>query len=79
MYNNDSSEKNKSHPNEIDYWKKRPFHNTHIGKPKNIDLLSELLCHEELYVIKIYHAFRGYAMSYKSWIRTESINSVRSR
>ena len=51
--------------------KKRPFHDTHIEKPKlkplkNIDLLSELPCHEELNVIEIYHAFRGYAMSYKS-------------
>ena len=60
----------KSHPDVADYFKELPFCNKHIEKPrvkhlKNIDLLSELLFHEELNVIKTNHAFRGYAMSYK--------------
>ena len=36
-----------------------------VKRLKNIDLLSELPLFEELNVIKINHAFRGYAMSYK--------------
>ena len=37
----------KSHPDVVDYFKKLPFYNKHIKKPKikrlkNIDLLSEL-------------------------------------
>ena len=32
---------------------------------KNVDLLSKLHFYEELNVIKTYHAFRGYEMSYK--------------
>ena len=37
----------KSHPDVVDYFKKVPFYNKHIKKPKikrlkNIDLLSEL-------------------------------------
>ena len=62
--------KTKSHPDVLDYFKKLPFYNKNIGKPKikrlkNIDLLSELPFYEELNVIKTNHAFRGYAMSYK--------------
>ena len=58
------------HPHVVDYFKKLPFYNKHIEKPKikrlkNIDLLSELPFYEELNVIKTNHAFRGYAMSYK--------------
>ena len=36
-----------------------------IKRLKNIDLLSELPFYEDLNVIKINLAFRGYAMSYK--------------
>ena len=62
--------KTKSHPGVVDYFKEIPFYNKHFEKPKikrlkNIDLLSELPFYEELNVIKINHAFRGYAMSYK--------------
>ena len=54
----------------IDYFKKLPFYNKHIKKPKvkglkNVGLLSELRFYEELNVIKTDHAFRGYAISYK--------------
>ena len=50
--------------------KKSPFTISTLKKPKvkrlkNTDLLSELPLFEELNVIKINHAFRGYAMSYK--------------
>ena len=60
----------KSHPDVVDYFKELSFYNKHIKKPKikglkNLDLLSELPFYEELNVIKINHAFRGYAMSYK--------------
>ena len=58
------------HPHVVDYFKKLPFYNKHIEKPKikrlkNIDLLSELPFYEELNVIKTNHAFREYTMSYK--------------
>ena len=41
----------KSHPDAVEYFKKRLFYNKHIKKPKNkrlknIDLLSELLFYE---------------------------------
>ena len=60
----------KSHPDVVDYFKKRPFYKTYIEKPKikrlkNTDLLSELAFYEELNKIKINHAFKGYEMSYK--------------
>ena len=60
----------KSHFHVVEYFKRIPFYNKHIAKPKikrlkNIDLLSELPFYEELNVIKTNHAFRGYAMSYK--------------
>ena len=63
-------EKNKSHPDVINYFKELSFHNTYIEKPKikrlkNIDLLSELPFYEELNVIKTDHVFQGNAMSYK--------------
>ena len=59
----------KSHSDVVDYFKELPFYKkyskkTKIKRLKNIDLLSELPFHEELNVIKIDHAFRGYAMSY---------------
>ena len=62
--------KTKSHPDVLDYFKKLPFYNKNIEKPKikrlkNIDLLSELPFYEELKIIKANHAFKGYAMSYE--------------
>ena len=70
MYNNDSFEKVKSHPDVINYFKELSFYNKHIEKPKmkylkNIDLLSELPFYKELNVMKANHSFRGYVMSYK--------------
>ena len=55
----------KSHPEA-----ELPFDNTYIEKPKikflkNIDSLSKLPFYEGLNVIKTYHGFKGYAMSYK--------------
>ena len=63
--------KTKCHPHVVDYFKELPFYDKLIKKPKvkrlnNIDLLSELPFYEELNVIKTNHAFRGYAMSYKT-------------
>ena len=60
----------KSHSDALDYFKELPFYNNPIKKPKvkrlkNIDQLAELPFYEELSVIKINQAFRGYAMSYK--------------
>ena len=60
----------KSHLDVAKYFKKPPFYNNRVKKPKikrlkNIDLLSELPFYGELNVIKTNHAFRGYAMSYK--------------
>ena len=54
----------------VDYFKKLPFYNVSIEKPKikrlkNIDLLSELPFYDQLNIIKTDHAFSGYAMSYK--------------
>ena len=51
----------------VDYFKKLPFYNEPIEKPKikrlkNNDLLAELLFYNQL---KTEHAFSGYAMSYK--------------
>ena len=59
-----------SHPNVLDYFKKLPFYNKLIEKPKikslkNIDQLAELSFYEQLIIIKTSQAFRGYAMSYK--------------
>ena len=58
------------HLNVINYSKELPFYNTYIKKPnvsriKNIDLLSELPFYEELSVVKIDKAFKGYARTYK--------------
>ena len=64
-------EKIKSHPLVVDYFKEElPFYNKDIEKTKvkrlkNTDLLSEILFHEDINAIKINHALRGYAMSYK--------------
>ena len=60
----------KPHPDEVSYFKERPFYNKPIENPKvkrlkNIDRLDELPFYGQLGVIKIGQAFRGYAMSYK--------------
>ena len=54
----------------VDYFKELPFYNVSIDKPKikrlkNIDLLPELPFYDQLNIIKIDHAFSGYAMSCK--------------
>ena len=69
-YNNDSSKENYISPRRYNYFKKIPFYNTHIEKPKikrlkNIDLLSALPFYEELNVIKTDQAFKGYVMHTK--------------
>ena len=61
-------EKIKSLLDVVDCFKKLPFYNKHIEKPKlkrlkNIDLVSELPFYEGLNVIKASHAFRGNTMS----------------
>ena len=53
-----------------DCFKKLPFYNTLIKKPrikhlKNIDLLQELPFYDELSIEKISKAFKIYARSYK--------------
>ena len=58
-------QKNKSHPDVVDYFKEFHFITKTLKTKLNIDLLSELPFYEELNVIKTNHAFRGYAMSYK--------------
>ena len=55
-------EKIKSHSGVVDCFKELPFYNKHIEKPKikhlkNIDLLSELPCYEELKVIRTNHTY----------------------
>ena len=59
----------KSHSDVIDYFKELPFYNKLIERPvkrlKNIDPLVELPFYEQLSVVKIDQAFKGYAMSYK--------------
>ena len=57
----------------IKYFKKLPFYNNPIEKPKikrlkNVDLLVELPFHKQLSIIKTNQAFTGYAMSYKAEI-----------
>ena len=51
-------------------FKKLPFYNALIEKPKikhlsNIDLPKELPFYDELSVVEISKAFKGYARSYK--------------
>ena len=53
------------HPDVVNYFKKLPFYNKYIQKPKikrlgNINLLSELLFYEKFNVIKTDHAIREY-------------------
>ena len=52
----------KFYPVAVDYFKELPFYKKYIEKPKikhlkNIDLLSELPCYEELKVIRTNHTY----------------------
>ena len=76
----------RSHPDVVDYFKKLPFYNKPIEKPKikrlkNIDQLAELPFYEQLSIIKTNQVFRGYAMSYKVEIteKKRSTLSIRSK
>ena len=60
----------RSHPDVVNYFKKFPFYNKPIEKPKikhlkNTDLLADLPFYDQLSIIKANHVFRGYAMLYK--------------
>ena len=60
----------KPHSDAVDYFKKLPFYNKPIKKPKvnclkNVDRLAKLPFYEQLSVIKTNQAFRRYAMLYK--------------
>ena len=68
MYEMAVLSKIKSHSDAVDYFKKFPFYNKPIEKPKvkclkNIGRLAELPFYEQLSVIKTNQAFRRYAMS----------------
>ena len=70
MYKMPVFSKTKPHSDAGNYFKKLPFYNKPIKKPKvkhlkNIDQLIELPFYEQLDVIKTDEAFSGYAMSYK--------------
>ena len=76
----------RSHPDVVDYFKKLPFYNKPIEKPKikrlkNIDQLAELPFFEQLSIIKTNQVFRGYTMSYKVEIieKKRSTLSIRSK
>ena len=74
MYKMTVLSKIKPHSDAVSYFKKLPFYNKPIKKPKvkrlkNIDRLAELPFYEQLSVIKTNQAFRGYVMSYKVEIR----------
>ena len=60
---------NKSHSDVINYFKELHFYNKPIERPikhlKNNDPLVELPFYEQLSVIKLDQAFKGYAMLYK--------------
>ena len=54
----------------VDYFKELPFFNASIEKPKtkhlkNVDLLAELSFYDQLNIIKIDQAYKGYARLYK--------------
>ena len=62
----------------IDYFKELPFFNVSVGEPKikrlnNVDLLAELPFYDQLNMIKIDQAFKGYAVSYKVEIVNKKI------
>ena len=70
----------------IKYFKKLPFYNSFIEKPKikhlsNINLLTELPFHNQLSVIKTDQACSGYARSCKVEIveRKAPIRTIRSK
>ena len=70
MYKMTVLSKVKPYSDVIDYFKKLPFYNEPIKKPKvkrlkNNDRLVELLFYEQLSVMKTDQAFKGYAISYK--------------
>ena len=70
MYKMAVLSKIKPHFDAVDYFKELPFYNKPIKKPqvkrlKNIDWLVELPFYEQLSIIKINEAFRGYAKTYK--------------
>ena len=70
MYKMALLSKIKPHFDAVDYFKELPFYNKPIKKPqvkrlKNIDWLVELPFYEQLSIIKINEAFRGYAKTYK--------------
>ena len=76
----------RSHPDVVDYFKKLPFYNKPIEKPKikrlkSIDLLAQQPFYEQLNIIKTKQAFRGYAMSYKVEIieKKRSTSSIRNK
>ena len=54
----------------VDYFRKLPFYNVSIDKPKikrlkNMDLLAELPFYDQRNIIKTDQTFSGYAMSYE--------------
>ena len=62
----------------VDYFKELLFFNASIEKPKikrlkNVDLLAELPFYDQLNIIKIDQAFKGYAVSYKVEIVNKKI------
>ena len=67
----------RSHPDVVDYFKKLPFHNKPIEKPK----IKRLKNIKQLSIIKTNQVFRGYAMSYKVEIteKKRSTLSIRSK
>ena len=61
---------NINNPSEVNYFKELPFYNKPIEKPKikrltNINLLAEQPFYEQLNIIKMNQAFKGYAMLHK--------------
>ena len=55
---------------DVNYFKKLPFHNEFLEKPKikrlkNVDLLAESPFYDQLNIIKTDQAFKRYARSYK--------------
>ena len=74
-----------SHSNAVEYFKELPFYNKPIKKPnikclKNIEQLAELPFYEQLSIIKLNQAFRGYALSHKvEIIEKRSSCTIRSK
>ena len=69
------------HSDAVDYFKELPFFNKPIKNPKakrikNIDRLSELLFYDQLNVVKINQAFRGYEMLYRVEIVERKVSIV---